>query len=75
MAHTIIHDHNVSYDDSHERLRHAVKYLEYTLSRDEAEGFFQVAREDSSAHFEDDNHVNLRLKKEGDEYTLSLRDE
>ena len=75
MAQTTIHDHSVHYDEGHERLRHAVRYLQYTLSRDEAEGFFQLAREGSSAHFEDDNHVNLRLKKEGDSYMLSLREE
>lgn len=75
MAHINIHDHLVSYDDSHQRLIHAVKYLEYTLSRDEAEGFFQLAREGTHAHFEDDNHNNLGLKKEGDEYILYLREE
>jgi hypothetical protein len=75
MAHTTIHDHNVSYDDSHERLRHAVYYLESVLSRDEAETFFQVARTGTHAHFEDEHHTNLGLKKEGEEYILYLREE
>ncbi len=74
MAHTIIYDHDVSYDDSSERLRHAVKYLKYTLSYDESEIFFKTARSGSNAHFEDDNHTNLGLKKEDGEYTLYLRE-
>ena len=74
MAQTTIHDHSVEYDDGHDRLCHAVQYLEYTLSRDEAEGFFQIAREGSSAHFEDDHHTNLRLKKEDGVYILTLRE-
>jgi hypothetical protein len=75
MAHTTIHDHSVEYDEGHDRLRHAVQYLEYSLSRDEAEVFFQTARGGTSAHFEDDHHTNLRLKKNDGVYILSLREE
>jgi hypothetical protein len=75
MSHITIHDHNVSYDDSHDRLRHATYYLESILSRDEAETFFKVARDGSHAHFEDDRHTNLGLKKEDGEYILYLREE
>jgi hypothetical protein len=73
MVQAIIHDHTVSYDDNHERLRHAAYYLEHTLSRDEAEIFFEKART-GSAHFEDDAHVNLRLVEENGVYLLSLRE-
>ncbi len=74
MANTNINGHSVNYDDSHERLRHAVKYLKYTLSKDEAGVFFAQAKMKGgeSIHFEDDNRTNLKLKRVDGEYTLGI---
>ncbi|MES2930599.1 MAG: hypothetical protein V4665_02345 [Patescibacteria group bacterium] len=75
MARAYIHNHTVSYDDKSSRLRHAVYYLQYFLSKDDAEVFFKKAKEGSSARFEDDNFVRLKLKRGDGEYILTLRKE
>ncbi len=72
MKKITIHSHVVSYDESHERLNHAIKYLEDKLSKDESEVFFENTHNHENTYLQDDNHTKLKLKKENNEYTLSL---
>ncbi len=73
MKITTIHGHAVSYNESHDRLRNAVHYLEYKLSSDETRSYFDEAKStEYGARFEDDAHTHLKLKHGSMGYILSI---
>ena len=63
MSDLIIHNINVSYDESHDRIRNFVKYLKDEERREEMKAYFDEAKHSSDGKI----HLN---DKHGNEFTL-----
>ena len=67
MSDTIIHNINISYDESHERVRSFVKYLKADERKQEMKDYYDEAQNasDKKIHINDEN---------GNEFTLICDD-
>jgi len=63
MSDLIIHNINVSYDESHERVRNFVKYLQSDSRKEEMKAYYDEAKHSSEGKI----HLN---DKDGNEFTL-----
>ena len=63
MSDLVIHNINVSYDESHERVRDFVKYLQADERREEVKAYYDEAKRSA------DNKIHLN-DKQGNEFTL-----
>ena len=63
MSDTVIHNINVSYDESHERVKSFVKYLKDEDRKEEMKAYFNQAKHNS------DGKMHL-ADKDGNEFTL-----
>jgi|WetSurMetagenome_2_1015567.scaffolds.fasta_scaffold1432268_1 hypothetical protein len=64
MSDAIIHNIRISYDDSHDRVREFVKYLQDDKRREEVKAYYEEAY-----HHSKDNKIHLN-DKFGNEFTL-----
>jgi hypothetical protein len=69
MSDIIIHNINISYDESHERVRDFVKYLQNEERREEVKAYY-----DEAYHRSKDNKIHLN-DKFGNEFTLECTNE
>lgn len=68
----MVHGYWVEYD---EEARHGIYYLKTDLDREEAKVFFEYARREDEAQFEDDKDRDYTLvHKKGKSYQLIRRD-
>lgn len=68
MSDLTIHNINISYDESHQRVRDFIDYLKSDKRREEMKAYYEEAR-----HSADDKiHIN---DKQGNEFTLVCGDE
>ena len=63
MSDLVIHNINISYDESHERVRDFIKYLQDDSRKEELKAYFEEAKRNS------DNKMHLS-DKNGNEFTL-----
>jgi hypothetical protein len=74
MSDIIIHNINVSYDESHKRVRDFVRYLQEYEKKDEMKAYYEQAKrnKDSKIHISDkfDNEFTLVC---GDNHNCDLR--
>ena len=68
MSDIIIHNINISYDESHDRVREFVKYLQDEKRKDEMKAYYDEAKRDSK------NKIHLSDKL-GNEFTLECTGE
>lgn len=68
MSDIIIHNVRVSYDESHERVRNFVKYLQSSERKEELKAYYK------EAHQSVDNKIHLN-DKSGNEFTLECNGE
>lgn len=68
-----IGDYALTYDDAENNARAGVTYLDDTLSRDESRVFFDAARSNGSAQFEDRDGRNFTIIYQNGAYTLISR--
>ena len=69
MSDIIIHNIRISYDESHERVRNFVKYLQNSERKEEIKAYYEEAR-----HHSKDNKIHLN-DKFGNEFTLECNGE
>ena len=68
MSDTIIHNIRISYDETHERVRNFVKYLQADDRKEEMRSFYKEAHDSSDRKI----HLNDKL---GNEFTLECSGE
>jgi len=76
MINTIIHERNISYDETHERVRNFIEHLKEYENAEEFKGFCHEARdsEDGKVHLNDSEDNQFTLEYTGDDhFILRLR--
>lgn len=68
MSDLVIHNINISYDESHDRVREFVKYLMHPEHKDEVKAYYEEAKRDQ-------NHKVHLADKSGNEFTLEYKGE
>jgi hypothetical protein len=69
---TYIHGHYVKYDSSDSVVSYGVSYLRYDLDSEEARVFFDFAKRNGKAKFEDDNEYQFTLKYDPSDYYYEI---
>jgi hypothetical protein len=74
MSDIVIHNIRISYDESHERVRNFVKYLQREEGKEEMRAYYEEARhsKDNKIHLNDKFGNEFTLEKTG-EHNCSLR--
>ncbi len=66
MLNIVIHEINISYDDSHERIKNFIEYLKLESMREEIKAYYEAVKID----YEKKIHIN---DKYGNEFTLEYK--